>query len=122
MAPSTRAQVYQDLKELRRRGELPRGSLGATLAGDSAIPDRIRRLLSAQGSDDIDGDPERLIRSLEILRVADRVFADVTKAEAWLQRPNASMSGQRPIDLMQDELGAAVVRETLEQIDHGIFA
>jgi hypothetical protein len=122
MAPTTRAQVYQDLKELRRRGKLPGGSLGAALAGDPAISDRVRRLLGTQSADDIDRGPERLIRSLEILIVADRVFADEAKAEAWLQRPNASMSGQRPIDLMQDELGAAVVRETLEQIDHGIFA
>jgi uncharacterized protein (DUF2384 family) len=32
------------------------------------------------------------------------------------------LSGQKAIDLLKDELGAAVVREKLEQIDHGMFA
>jgi DNA-binding protein HU-beta len=63
-----------------------------------------------------------LFRVLEIQALADRVFGDEKKASIWLRRPNTSMSGQIPLDLMKDELGAAVVREALEQIDHGIFA
>ncbi|MDP1584453.1 MAG: MbcA/ParS/Xre antitoxin family protein [Bradyrhizobium sp.] len=59
---------------------------------------------------------------MEIEALADRVFGDEKKADIWLHRPNASMSGQVPLNLMKDELGAAVVREALEQIDHGIFA
>jgi putative toxin-antitoxin system antitoxin component (TIGR02293 family) len=55
-------------------------------------------------------------------QLADRVFGADEKAETWLHRPNASLSGQRPIELLRDELGAAVVREMLERIDHGIFA
>ena len=58
----------------------------------------------------------------EIKTLADRIFGDEEKAEAWLHRPNASLSGQRPMDLLKDELGTAVVREMLERIDHGIFA
>jgi uncharacterized protein (DUF2384 family) len=61
-------------------------------------------------------------RTLDIKSLADRVFGDEDKAEAWLHRPNATLSGQRPIDLLKDEPGAAVVREMLERIDHGIFA
>jgi putative toxin-antitoxin system antitoxin component (TIGR02293 family) len=55
-------------------------------------------------------------------QLAARVFGDDEKAESWLHRPNTSLSGQKPIDLLKDELGAAVVREMLEQIDHGMFA
>jgi putative toxin-antitoxin system antitoxin component (TIGR02293 family) len=62
------------------------------------------------------------IRILAIRALANRVFADEIKADIWLNRPNQSFSGQKPIDLLQDELGAAVVREALEQIDHGMFA
>jgi putative toxin-antitoxin system antitoxin component (TIGR02293 family) len=73
---------------------------------------------------DIDGPDQDagLIRTLEIKTLADRVFGNEEKAETWLQRSNASLSGQRPVDLLKDELGAAVVREMLERIDHGIFA
>jgi putative toxin-antitoxin system antitoxin component (TIGR02293 family) len=63
-----------------------------------------------------------VVRNLEMRVLADRIFGDEAKAEAWLNRPNPSLSGQKPVDLLDDELGAAVVRETLEQIDHGIFA
>ncbi|WP_349255532.1 MbcA/ParS/Xre antitoxin family protein [Bradyrhizobium sp.] len=62
-----------------------------------------------------------LIRVLEIKTLADRVFGDEQKAETWLQRSNASLSGQKPADLLKDELGTSVVRELLERIDHGIF-
>jgi hypothetical protein len=62
------------------------------------------------------------IRILDIRALADRVFGDEQKADDWLHRPNRSLSGQKPVDLLNDELGAAVVREMLEQIDHGMFA
>lgn len=70
------------------------------------------------------GGPEReaLVRLLDISTLATRVFGDAERAEVWLTRPNTSLSGQRPLDLVKDELGTAVVREMLEQIDHGIFA
>lgn len=61
-------------------------------------------------------------RELEVRALAERVFGDESKADAWLRRPNSSLSGQVPLDLLKDEIGTAVVRETLEQIDHGIFA
>jgi uncharacterized protein (DUF2384 family) len=71
MSPRTRAQVYEDLKELRRRGELP--------------------------------DDPYSIRTLDVRALADRIFGDEKKAEAWLRRPNASLSGQKPIDLLKDD-------------------
>ena len=63
-----------------------------------------------------------MVRNLEIKTLADRIFGDEERADAWLHRPNASLSGQRPIDLLNDELGTAVVHEMLERIDHGTFA
>jgi putative toxin-antitoxin system antitoxin component (TIGR02293 family) len=90
MNTRTRAQVYENLKERRRRGEVP-------------------------------DDPDS-VRTLAIRALADRVFGDEKKADDWLHRPNKALSDQKPFDLLKDELGAAVVREILEQIDHGIFA
>lgn len=70
----------------------------------------------------VSGESASSIRMLAIRALANRVFADETKADIWLNRSNPSFSGQKPIDLLEDELGAAVVREALEQIDHGMFA
>jgi putative toxin-antitoxin system antitoxin component (TIGR02293 family) len=97
MNPRTRIQQYQRLKDLRRKGPLPEEARHIPMDEDAPSVFEVRAL-------------------------ADRVFADPEKAERWFGRPNRSMSGQKPIDLMQDEVGAAVVRDTLYQIDHGIFA
>jgi putative toxin-antitoxin system antitoxin component (TIGR02293 family) len=67
-------------------------------------------------------DGAKFMSAGQLERFAARVFGDEEKAQNWLHRPNASLSGQKPIDLLKDELGAAVVREALEQIDHGMFA
>ena len=125
------AETYERLKDLRRRGELLEldalqsetlqpgipTEFGATdemwTASTNAPADPPEKIGKVLGSS---------IRFLEISTLASRIFGDKNKAEAWLNKPNASFSEQRPIDLLQDELGTAVVREALEQIDHGIFA
>lgn len=142
------AEAYEKLKELRRQGGLPEGlserptepydEIGATrrpgaVAGQ--IPDRrafitalIRGLINDSMTAELAwvmggfGTPASVVRNLEMRVLADRIFGDESKAEAWLNRSNPSLAGQKPVDLLDDELGAAVVREALEQIDHGIFA
>jgi hypothetical protein len=125
------AEVYEELKSLRRQGG----------ERDIQIQTRIVRQLrmmyphiASGGVTDqhfmwalvqalnVDGGLPDLIRMLEIKTLAYRVFGDEEKADAWLERPNISLSGQKPADLVKDELGTAVVREMLERIDHGIFA
>ncbi|KJC50020.1 hypothetical protein UB31_15255 [Bradyrhizobium sp. LTSP849] len=123
------AEVFEELKQLRRLGgrrdaqahpeitsSLEDAYAVLVEAGQNDTAELIRQViddLSPSGS---------LVRTLEIRTLANRVFGDTAKAAAWLDRPNRSLSGQKPVDLLQDELGAAVVRELLEQIDHGIFA
>jgi Protein of unknown function (DUF2384) len=165
MNTTSRVEVYEDLKDLRRRGEVQR--VGDAKAALGKLPAAAQKELRKngvfvfhggifviikkaaakprKGADPSAGEimmfktkPVRkgvqqrptkassqrhdLFRVLEIEALAARVFGDERKAKAWLGRPNSSMSGQIPLDLMKDELGAAVVREALEQIDHGIFA
>jgi putative toxin-antitoxin system antitoxin component (TIGR02293 family) len=127
------SEVYERLKDLRRQGDGPqiRSSIGHQLRAmyedidRQGVPDRFAELIRKLDAPDDPGkkDPSaNLIRELEIKTLADRVFGDEQKAEAWLLRPNPSLSGQKPSDLLSDELGTALVREMLEQIDHGIFA
>jgi hypothetical protein len=135
MSAHSLAEVYEKLKELRRQGEpnvevQPRiGQQMRALYDDvvrQGFPERFPELIrKLDKSDDIAGEANQsatLVRILEIKTLADRVFGDEEKAEAWLHRPNAALSGQSPAGLLRDELGAAVVREMLERIDHGIFA
>jgi putative toxin-antitoxin system antitoxin component (TIGR02293 family) len=108
MSPRPLAELYERLKELRRRGGLPQGL-------SERPTEEFAKALGSEIS-------PAAIRNLEMRVLAERVFGDQAKADAWLNRPNPSLSGQKPVDLLGDELGTAVVRETLEQIDHGIFA
>jgi putative toxin-antitoxin system antitoxin component (TIGR02293 family) len=134
MSAKPLAEVYEKLKELRRQGEPNfeiRAKIGHQLRSMyddvvTGVPGRFAELVRRLDKpEDVAGKSDQaasLVRILEIKTLADRVFSDEEKAEAWLHRPNASLSGQRPADLLEDELGAAVVREMLERIDHGIFA
>jgi uncharacterized protein (DUF2384 family) len=135
MSAKPLAEAYEKLKELRRQGESApevQSTIGHQLREmysdvvRQGVPDRfaelIRKLDTASEVAGESGKSANLVRNLEIKTLADRIFGDEEKAEAWLHRPNASLSGQRPMDLLKDELGTAVVREMLEQIDHGIFA
>jgi hypothetical protein len=124
MTAKPSAEAYEKLKELRRHGgsesekPFPVGDQLRALYDDvvrTGVPDRSMDLIRKL-------DAANEVRALEIRTLAERVFGDEKKAETWLQRPSASLSGQKPIDLLKDELGAAVVREMLERIDHGIFA
>ncbi len=122
MSAKPLAEVYEKLKELRRQGESApevQSRVGRQLR---AMYREIRKLDAASEVAGESGKSANLVRNLEIKTLADRIFGDEEKAEAWLHRPNASLSGQKPMDLLKDELGTAVVREMLERIDHGIFA
>ena len=119
------AEAYEKLKDLRRRGDSRqlRALYDDVRASQDRLNDLIRNISANEAKvADVSNDSAKLFRVLEIRTLADRVFGDEKRAEAWLHRPNAALSGQKPIDLLNDELGAAVVRETLEQIDSGIFA
>lgn len=108
MTATPLAEAYEKLKELRRQGDAGSDDLKSILL-------HVRGMLATARE-------EGLVRMIEITTLAERVFGDRAKADAWLSRPNPGLSGQRPLDLLKDELGASVVREMLERIDHGIFA
>jgi len=119
------AEAYERLKERRRRGGMAFASESnaEAIAADRSVEilPRLEIKLPRDVLNIVDDEASRA-RIFDILILADRVFSDKDKAEAWLNRPNTSLSGQKPADLLKDELGAAVVREMLERIDSGIFA
>lgn len=116
MTAAPLAEVFEKLKELRRQGDPSSHDLQSVL--EAACEGFVVRAGCVAGALTSDG----LISAIEIRTLAERVFGDPAKADAWLSRPNPGLSGQRPLDLLKDTLGAVVVREMLERIDHGVFA
>ena len=78
------AEVLEELKELRRHGDLNSGILLKAVQGLPFFSREIASLVSGPG-------PEVLVRLLDIRTLAERVFGDGEKAEAWLTRSDAAL-------------------------------
>ncbi|MCB1701146.1 MAG: DUF2384 domain-containing protein [Pseudomonadales bacterium] len=64
----------------------------------------------------------RWFRAIKILALAVEVFGNQGKASEWLRKSRARFGGHSALDIMQNEPGAQLVEETLNQIDSGYFA
>lgn len=64
----------------------------------------------------------RWLRAIKILALAIEVFGNRDKAREWLQKSRSRFGGHSALEIMQNEPGAQLVEETLNQIDSGYFA
>ena len=93
----------------------------AELSQTLAIPERtlIRRKKEGTLSTD---ESAKLLRVARIMQRAIDVFDAQERALDWLKTPNRSMGGVTPLSLLDTDLGAETVLDTLGRIEHGIFA
>ncbi len=64
----------------------------------------------------------KLLRLARVVGRANEVFEDPEAALHWLKAPNAALSGTTPLSLLDTDLGAESVFDTLGRIEHGVFA
>jgi putative toxin-antitoxin system antitoxin component (TIGR02293 family) len=64
----------------------------------------------------------KFVRFARVVERAETVFEDADNALSWLQSPNASLAGVTPISLLDTDIGAETVLDTLGRIEHGVFA
>jgi putative toxin-antitoxin system antitoxin component (TIGR02293 family) len=64
----------------------------------------------------------KLVRVARVVERAEAVFGDFDVALDWLKSANASLSGVTPLSLLDTEIGAESVMDTLGRIEHGVFA
>lgn len=87
-----------------------------------AIDIPVRTLVRRKGEGLLDSDESaKLVRVARVIERAEEVFEDPDAARAWLKSPNASLSGQTPMSLLDTEIGAASIMDTLGRIEHGVF-
>ena len=53
---------------------------------------------------------------------AQEVFDDPAAAVDWLKTPNAALDSNTPLSLLDTDIGAENVLDTLGRIEHGVFA
>jgi putative toxin-antitoxin system antitoxin component (TIGR02293 family) len=53
---------------------------------------------------------------------AETVFENSQTAVNWLKRPNRSLNGLAPVDLLDTDPGIQQVAELLDRIEHGVYS
>jgi len=64
----------------------------------------------------------KLLRLARVISRASEVFDDSAAAVDWLKSPNAALRGNAPLSLLDTDIGAESVLDTLGRIEHGVFA
>jgi len=65
---------------------------------------------------------DKLVRLARVIERAEEVFETLHRALGWLQSPNAALEGMTPLSLLDTDMGAESVLDTLGRIEHGVFA
>jgi putative toxin-antitoxin system antitoxin component (TIGR02293 family) len=102
---------------LARSVQLTQVELSETLA----IPERtlIRRKKEGTLSTE---ESAKLVRVARVLYRAAEVFEDQTAALDWLKTANEALGSVSPLSLLDTDIGAEAVLDTLGRIEHGVFA
>lgn len=64
----------------------------------------------------------KFVRFARVVERAETVFEEPGGALDWLQSPNAALGGVTPLSLLDTDIGADSVLDTLGRIEHGVFA
>lgn len=64
----------------------------------------------------------KLLRLARAVGRANEVFADPEAALHWLKSPNSALSGATPLSVLDTDIGAESVLDTLGRIEHGVYA
>jgi putative toxin-antitoxin system antitoxin component (TIGR02293 family) len=64
----------------------------------------------------------KVLRLARVISRASEVFEDPSAAVDWLKSPNAALRGNAPLSLLDTDIGAESVLDTLGRIEHGVFA
>lgn len=91
------------------------------LAGALGIPERTLARRKKEGTLNSE-ESAKLVRLARVVGRARETFEDLDIALGWLKSPNAALSGATPLSLLDTDIGAESVMDTLGRIEHGVFA
>jgi len=63
----------------------------------------------------------KLVRLARVIERSDEVFEDMNASLNWLKSPNTTLLGATPLSLLDTDIGAENVLDTLGRIEHGVF-
>lgn len=120
-----------DLAQAVRKG-LPASSLTALAAklelGNGAlsrklgIPVRTLTRRLSRRARLTSAESDRLVRFARVYAAANDMIGDTQKALDWLRTANRALSGARPIDLLDTDVGTRMVEDVLGRIAYGVYS
>jgi putative toxin-antitoxin system antitoxin component (TIGR02293 family) len=93
----------------------------AELAQALGIPERTRARRKREGVLNSE-ESSKLLRLARVMNRASEVVAGAAAAMDWLKSPNSALRGNAPLNLLDTDIGAESVLDTLGRIEHGVFA
>lgn len=91
------------------------------LAAALCIPERTLARRKKEGRLNSE-ESAKLVRLARVVGLAVETFEDLDAALDWLKSPNAALAGAAPLSLLDTDIGAQSVTDTLGRIAHGVFA
>ena len=120
-----------DLAQLVRKG-LPAVSitalaerlrLGNNVVGQTlGIPQRTLSRRLSHASRLTPAESDRTVRVARVCANAIEMIGDQEKAIAWLGTANRALGGERPLELLDTDLGARMVEDILGRIAYGVYS
>ena len=93
----------------------------AELSVALGIPERTMARRKREGKLNSE-ESSKLVRLARVIERAEEVFEDFDLAIDWLKSGNNSLAGFTPVSLLDTDIGAESVMDTLGRIEHGVFA
>lgn len=93
----------------------------ADLARALGIPERTLARRKREGILNSE-ESAKLLRLARVVGRANEVFEDSAAALHWLKGSNSALAGRTPFSLLDTDIGADNVLDTLGRIEHGVFA
>jgi len=85
-----------------------------TLSPRTLVRRQKEGVLSSEESD-------RVLRLARVASQAEQVLGGREEAVNWLHRPNRSLGGRKPLELVRTDAGAELVVDVLGRLEHGVF-
>ena len=79
---------------------------------------RKRTMASALSIDEYD----RLARLARLLVRAEEALGNTDTAHRWMVKPNRALGGERPLALLDSDVGSLAVERVLGRIEHGVYS
>lgn len=86
------------------------------------IPQRTLTRRLSQRSRLTSAESDRAVRLARVYASAVEMIGDESKAVIWLQTPNRALSGERPLDQLDTDIGARAVEDVLGRIAYGVYS